>query len=55
MIPGLLGAVVDLNRTPYIVHWGWLQITLGNLVVIALMVVVFVVALLAPFPGRSRR
>jgi quinol-cytochrome oxidoreductase complex cytochrome b subunit len=34
-------------------HWGVLQISLGNLVVIALMVVVFVVALIAPFPRST--
>ncbi len=37
------------------VHWGVVQISLANLVVIGLMLLVFVVALLAPFPGRRRR
>jgi len=40
---------------PY-VHWGFLLISLPNLVLIMVMVLLFVVALLAPFPGhRSHR
>lgn len=37
------------------VHWGVIQISVANLIVIGLMVVVFAVALFAPFPGRRRR
>jgi hypothetical protein len=52
---GTAGALgVLLSGSPHVISWGWLQITLANLVVIVLMVVVFVVALLAPFPGRKR-
>ena len=39
---------------PHYVHWGFVQISVANLVVIALMIAVFVVAVLAPFPGRRR-
>ncbi len=47
---------VDLNSPGYYIHWGFIQISLANLIVIALMIVVFVVALLAPFPGgRSEK
>ncbi len=38
---------------PYL-HWGVIQISLANLLVIILMLVVFAVALIAPFPGRKR-
>jgi hypothetical protein len=48
----MLGAV--LNGSPRVISWGWLQITLANLVVIVLMVVVFVAALFLPFPGSRR-
>jgi hypothetical protein len=33
------------------VHWGVIQISLANLLIIIAMVVVFVLALLLPFPG----
>jgi hypothetical protein len=36
-------------------HWGVVQISLANLVVIGLMLLVFVLALVAPFPGRRPR
>jgi uncharacterized membrane protein len=45
----LLAAVFDLNGRPHYVHSGWFLISVGNLVVIVLMVVVFVLALLLPF------
>lgn len=49
-----LAAPVDLNGTGAYVHWGVIQLSVANLVVIGLMVVVFVAALLLPFP-RGRR
>jgi hypothetical protein len=46
---------VGLNGTGYYIHWGFFQISLANLIVIILMIVVFVLALLLPFPhGRDR-
>lgn len=35
-------------------HWGVIQISLANLIVIGLMLVVFIAALFLPFPGRRR-
>lgn len=43
---------VGLNGPGYYIHWGFVQLSLANLVVIALMVVVFILALVLPFPGR---
>ena len=37
---------------PHYLEWGVVQISLGNLLVIVAMIVVFVLALLLPFPGR---
>jgi hypothetical protein len=34
-----------------VVQWGFLTVTVANLVVILLMVVVFLLAILLPFPG----
>lgn len=45
----LIGSIVDLNRTGHYVHWGFIQISVANLVLIGLMVVVFVAAILIPF------
>ncbi|MDQ1605205.1 MAG: hypothetical protein QOE01_3050 [Actinomycetota bacterium] len=47
----LTAAPVNLNHPGHYVHWGAIQISVANLVVIALMVVIFVLALLLPFPG----
>lgn len=43
---------VGLNGSGYYIHWGFVQMSLANLVVIALMVLVFGLALVVPFPGR---
>ncbi|MFI6564509.1 hypothetical protein [Streptomyces sp. NPDC050534] len=52
----MLAAPIDLNGTGSYVHWGVVQLSVANLVVIGLMLVVFVAALLLPFPrGRGRR
>ncbi|MGW2639485.1 hypothetical protein [Streptomyces sp. NPDC001348] len=49
-----LAAPVDLNGPGHYVHWGFVQLSVANLVVIGLMVAVFVAALLLPFPGGRR-
>ena len=46
--------VIPMDPPGAFVHWGVIQISVANVIVIALMLVVFVVALLAPFPGRKR-
>ena len=52
----LLAAPVNLNNPGHYVHWGVIQISVANLVVIAAMVVLFVAAIFVPFPkGRDRR
>ncbi|MFF4573414.1 hypothetical protein [Streptomyces sp. NPDC001410] len=49
-----LAAPIDLNGTGRYVHWGVIQLSVANLLVIGIMVVVFVGALLLPFPGGRR-
>jgi hypothetical protein len=52
----LVAAPVDLNHPGHYVHWGVVQISVANLVVIGLMIAVFAAALLLPFPKpRDRR
>ena len=49
-------APVNLNHPGHYVHWGVIQLSVANLVVIGIMVVVFVAALLLPFPnGRNHK
>jgi hypothetical protein len=43
-----------MNNPGVYLHWGVIQISLANLVVIGLMIAVFVIALLVPFPGRRK-
>jgi hypothetical protein len=53
LVFGVIGSVfaslVNLDHTGHYVHWGFIQISVANLVVIGLMVVVFVAAILIPF------
>ena len=36
-------------------HWGFILISFPNLVLIGVMLALFVAALVAPFPGHSRK
>ena len=46
--------MIDLHGPAIYLHWGLLLISLPNLLVIVLMVVVFVLAVLLPFPGGEK-
>ncbi len=48
-------AAIDLNGPGRYLHWSVFTVSLANLVLIAVMVLIFAVALLLPFPGPSRR
>ncbi len=51
-----LASVVNLHHPGHYLHWGVIQISVANVVVILIMVALFVLALLLPFPhGRKRR
>ena len=43
-----------MNHPGAYLHWGVIQISLANLVVIGLMIAVFLIALFVPFPGRRK-
>lgn len=45
----LTGSLIDLNGPGHYVHWGFVQISVANLILIGLMVVVFAAAILIPF------
>ncbi len=50
-----VGAVFNLNNPAHVVHWHFIQLSVANLVVIAVMLVVFALAIALPFPGAARR
>ena len=47
-------AAIDLNGPGRYLHWSVFTVSLANLVLIAVMVLIFAAALLLPFPGHSR-
>lgn len=54
-LPGMLAAIFDLNHRATYIHWHFFQMSVGNVVVIVLMLVVFGLALVVPFPGSARK
>src|SRR5215470_19129910 len=53
-IPALAAGPIDLNQPGSYWHWSIFNISVANLVLIAVMVVIFGVALILPFPkGRT--
>jgi hypothetical protein len=51
----VLASAVDLNGPGHYLHWGIVQISVANALVIVSMLVVFGLALVLPFPrGRGR-
>ncbi len=54
MRSAVLAAPINLDRPGHYLHWGVIQISVANVVVIAVMIVLFALALVLPFP-RGRR
>ena len=50
-----MGAVFQPEPPGARVDWGFIQLSLANVIVIALMLVVFALALVLPFPGGGGR
>jgi hypothetical protein len=50
-----MGAVFNLNNPAHVVHWHFFQMSVSNIIVICVMLLVFVLAILLPFPGAARR
>jgi hypothetical protein len=44
-----------MNHPGYYLNWGVIQISLANVIVIGLMLLVFALALVLPFPRGKRR
>jgi hypothetical protein len=51
----MMGAVFNLNHPAHTVDWGFVHLSVANVVVIGLMLAVFVLAVVLPFPGAARR
>jgi hypothetical protein len=50
-----IGAVFNLNHPAHTVDWSFIHLSVANVIVIGLMLVVFVLAILLPFPGAASR
>jgi hypothetical protein len=51
----LLAALINLNSSGHYIHWGFIQMSVANFVVILLMISVFILAIVLPFPRRKGR
>jgi len=49
----LFGSLIDLNKPGNYIHWGFIQMSYGNLLVIVLMILVFFAAILIPFRSHK--
>ena len=52
---GQLASVVNLNGAGRYIHFGVVQISLANLIVIAVMIVLLLAAIVIPFPKHETR
>ncbi len=52
---GVLGSIVNLDGLGHYLHWHFINISVANLIVICLMLLVFVLAILLPFPGHRSK
>ncbi len=52
---GVMGAVLNLNHPAHTVDWSFIHLSVANVVVIVLMLIVFFLAILLPFPGAAKR
>ncbi|HEV2370017.1 MAG TPA: cytochrome b N-terminal domain-containing protein [Acidimicrobiales bacterium] len=51
----MLAAAVDLSRPGHYVHWSIFTVSVANLALVAVMILIFGLALSLPFPGRRHR
>jgi hypothetical protein len=56
ILKAIQSAPINLNKPGHYLHWGVISISVTNLVVIVLMLALFALAILVPFPkGRKPR
>ena len=51
----VVGALINLTGPGHYIHWGFIQISVGNLIVICLMVLTFLGAILIPYHRKGGR
>jgi hypothetical protein len=51
----VLAAVFNLNHPAHTVDWEFIHLSVANVVVIGLMLIVFFLAIMLPFPGAAGR
>ena len=51
----VVAAVFNLNHPAHTVDWHFIHLSVANVVVIGLMLIVFLAAILLPFPGAAAR
>lgn len=49
----VFGSLINLTGPGHYVHWGFIQLSVANLILIGLMLVVFFAAILIPFPRHG--
>ncbi len=49
----MIAAILNLNRPANTVHWHFFSMSVANVVVIVIMLILFVAAIFAPFPGHG--
>jgi len=54
-VAGVLGSIVNLDGLGHYLHWHFINISVANLIVIGLMLLVFALAILLPFPGHRSK
>ena len=54
-VVSVMGAVFNLSHSAHPVDWSFVHLSVANVVVIVLMLIVFVLAILLPFPGAAGR
>ena len=49
-----MAAIFNLNHPAHTVHWHFFSMSVSNILVIVLMLIVFCLAILLPFPSHHR-
>lgn len=53
LIAVITGALISLKGPGNYIHWGFIQMSYGNLTLIILMIVVLILAIVIPFPHKA--
>lgn len=49
-----MAAIVNLNGPAHTVHWHFFLLSVSNIIVVVVMLIVFALAILLPFPRHPR-